>query len=352
MAQNNIKDRPLDERESSLLQAIVHEYINTGKPVGSRSFVHKYSLAVSPATMRNIMFDLEGLEFLKQPHTSAGRIPTDKGYRFYVNFILDSYDLSLKGREISVKEEAIKREVQLDKIFSIITRMLSTESHYAAVMLTPRFDFTVVKRVVLIPMDNNEILFILVTRIGVVLSKKVMVSANVTQDDLYTFSNYLTGELCGYTINEIKDTIFDRLRQEKTAGINKEMALDIAQLAFSESEEPRLYIEGMENLLKIPEMIEKERLDSLLSIIEEKSIIRRILENTLENEGIRTLIGKEIDDEKVRGCSMISNSYKIGNKMVGAVGVIGPTRMDYEKVVPLVDYTGNVVTEMLTKMSK
>ena len=334
------------------MQAIIHEYITTGKPVGSRSFVHKYSLAVSPATMRNIMFDLEGLEFLKQPHTSAGRIPTDKGYRFYVDSILDSYDFSLKGREISVKEEAIKKEVQLDKIFSVITRMLSSESHYAAVMLTPRFDFTVVKRIVLVPMDNNEILFILVTRIGVVLSKKVTVSSNVTQDDLYAFSNYLTGELCGYSINEIKDTIFDRLRQEKSAGINKDMALDIAQLAFSESEEPRLYIDGIENLLKIPEMVEKDLLHSLLSIIEEKNIIRRILENTLESEGIRTLIGEEIEDDKVRGCSMISNSYKIGNKMVGAVGVIGPTRMDYEKVVPLVDYAGNVITELLTKISK
>ena len=352
MAQSNIKDRPLDDRESSLLQAIIHEYITTGKPVGSRSFVHKYSLAVSPATMRNIMFDLEGLEFLKQPHTSAGRIPTDKGYRFYVNTILDSYDFSSKGREISVKEEAIKREVQLDKIFSVITRMLSSESHYAAVMLTPRFDFTVVKRIVLVPMDNNEILFILITRIGVVLSKKVVVSSNVTQDDLFAFSNYLTGELCGYSIHEIKNSIFDRLRQEKIGGVNKDMALDIAQLAFSESEEPRLYIDGIENLLKIPEMIEKDRLHSLLSIIEEKNIIRRILENTLENEGIRTLIGEEIDDDKVRGCSMIANSYKMGNKMVGAVGVIGPTRMDYEKVVPLVDYIGNVVTELLTKISK
>ncbi len=352
MTRENIKERPLEEREASLLQAIVHDYITTGKPVGSRSFVQKYSLAVSPATMRNIMFDLESMEFLKQPHTSAGRIPTDKGYRFYVNSLLDSYDSSLKEKEISVKEEAIKREVHLDKIFSIISRMLSNESHYAAVMLTPRFDFTVVKRVVLVPMDSNEILFILITRTGVVLTKKVTVSSSVTQDDLYCFSNYLTGELCGYAIYEIKDSIFNRLRGEKTSVVNKEMALDIAQLAVSESEDPNLHLEGIENLLKIPEMVEDERLRSLLNIIEEKNIIRRILEKTLENEGVQTLIGQEIDDEKVRGCSMVSTPYKIGNKLVGAIGVIGPTRMDYEKVVPLVDYTGRIVTELLTKMSK
>ena len=131
------------------------------------------------------------------------------------------------------------------------------------------------------------------------------------------------------------------------------MALDIAQLAISEYEEPRLHIEGIENLLKIPEMVEEDRLNSLLSIIEDKNILKRILEKaTWSSEGIRTLIGEEVEEEKVKGCSMVSTSYKIGNKLVGAVGVIGPTRMDYEKVVPLVDYTGRVVTELLTKMSK
>ncbi len=352
MARENVHTRPLNDREASVLQALIYEYITTGKPVGSRSFVQKYSFSISPATMRNIMFDLESMEYLKQPHTSAGRIPTDSGYRFYVNSLLDTYDFSLKEREISVKEEAIKNEVQLDKIFSVITRMLSSESHYAAVMLTPRFDFTVVKRIVLVPMGNNDILFVLITRTGMVLTKKVTISANVTQDDMYAYSAYLTEELCGYAVYEIMDSIFERLRQERSTYSNKDMALDIAQLAISDYEEPRLHIEGIENLLKIPEMVEEERLNSLLSIIEDKNILKRILEKAIENEGIRTLIGEEVEEDKVKGCSMVSASYKIGNKLVGAVGVIGPTRMDYEKVVPLVDYTGRVVTELLTKMSK
>jgi len=201
-------------------------------------------------------------------------------------------------------------------------------------------------------MDNNEILFILITRTGMVLTKKVLVSSSVTQDELYDFSRYLTEELCGYDIYEIKDTIFERLRKEKASGANIDMALDIAELAVAQFEEPRLHIDGIENLLKIPEMVEEDRLNSLLNIIEEKNIIRRIMERTMEKEGIRTLIGEEIKEDKVTGCSMVSTSYKIGNKMVGAVGVIGPTRMDYGKVVPLVDYTGRVVSELLTKMSK
>ncbi len=352
MTQEIVTDRPLGEREASILQAIAYEYITTGKPVGSRSFVQKYSLSISPATVRNIMYDLETLEYLKQPHTSAGRYPTDKGYRFYVNSLLDSYDFSLKGKEISVNEEVIRREVQFDKIFSLITKMLSQESKYAGVMLTPQFDFSVVKRVVLVSMDNNEILFILITRTGMILTKKVVISSSVTQDDLYNYSKYLTNELCGYDMNEIKGSIFDRLRSESAPGLNKEMALDIAQLAVSDYQEQHLHIEGIENLLKLPEMVEKERLQSLLNIIEENNILKRILGRTMEKEGIQTLIGEEIEEEKVIGCSMVSTSYKISNKMVGAIGVIGPTRMDYEKVVPLVDYTGRAVSELLTKMSK
>ena len=133
------------------------------------------------------------------------------------------------------------------------------------------------------------------------------VSSNVTQDDLYAFSTYLTEELCGYAMYEIKDIIFDRLRKENATGTNKDMALDIAQLAISDYEEPRLHMDGIENLLKIPEMVEEERLNSLLSIIEEKNILRRILEKAIEIEGIRTLIGEEIEEEKVKGCSMVSS---------------------------------------------
>ncbi|MCP4133299.1 MAG: heat-inducible transcription repressor HrcA [bacterium] len=352
MTNKAANERPLDEREAAILRAIAHEYIVTAKPVGSRSFVQKYSFSISPATMRNIMSDLEGMGFLMQPHTSAGRIPTDKGYRFYVDSLLDTYELSL-SEEIKIKEEEmIKRELQLDKIFSSLTKMLSLVSKYAGVILTPKPDLTVVKRIELVPLDGNEILLILVARTGMVITKKVIISVTIPQDDLYIFSRYLTGELCGYPLYEIKNKIFNKLRNDRLAGMNKDMALDIAELAFSESDEPELHIDGIENLLKIPEMVEKERLDSLLRIIEEKNVLRDILNRNLERDGVLTLIGNEIAHAKVTGCSMVTASYKIGNKRVGVVGVIGPTRMDYEKVVPLIDYTGRVLSDLLTKMSK
>ena len=348
MAGESIQEKLLSEREASVLNSIVYEYISTGKTVGSRSFVQKYSFSLSPATMRNVMADLENLGYLMQPYTSAGRVPTDKGYRFYVDSLLDSYSFSL-SEEFSIKPEMIGNEIQLDTIFQSITKMLSMVSKYAGVILSPQPDYAVVKRMDLIPLDNNEIICVIVTRTGKIINKKVVISSNPLAESLYGFSKYLTEGMSGHTLQEIKDKVLDRLRNEKDSN---HLALDIAELAMIESGKSELHIEGIENLLRIPEMVENERLNSLLNIIEEKDIIRYILEKTMGDEGVSTLIGEEIDDPRVSGCSMISTSYKIGNKNVGVVGVMGPTRMDYKRVVPLVDYTGRIVSDFLTQVSK
>lgn len=350
MRPDTLTDRPLDDRESAILNAIVYEYILTGKAVGSRSFVQKYSFSLSPATMRNIMFDLERMDYLMQPHTSSGRIPTDKGYRYYVDSLLDNYHMNYDQEKI-IEEKLIQREMQVEKIFESVTKMLSSVSNYAGVMLSPNPDFTVVKLIELIQIESNEVLLIAVSRTGLILTRRVNLSVRVTPDELVDYSSFLTGELCGYSLQEIKSKIFETLRLDRTSN-NRELALDIAQLALNESGDSSVNIDGIENLLKIPEMVEEQRLHSLLNIIEEKNLLKNILEKQVEKDGITILIGEEIDNEKVAGCSLVTSSYKIGNKPVGAVGVIGPTRMDYEKVVPLVDYTGKAVSGLLTKMSR
>lgn len=344
-------ERLLDERESSVLRALVYEYISTGRPVGSRSFVQKYSFSLSPATMRNIMYDLEGMGYLQQPHTSAGRIPTDRGYRFYVDSLLDSYDFN-ESDVPSMQDDQIRHELHLEKIFSSITRMLSSVSALAGIMLTPHPDFTVLKRIELIPLDSNEVLAVLLTRTGIILNRRVALSATLTQDQVYDFSRFLTGELCGYSLDEIQGEVLSQMRERADGTENRALAIDIAELVFSASDESKLFIDGIENLLRIPEMVEDVRLNSLLNIIEDSDILRDILEVTLESDGVATLIGDEIDHGQVGGCSLVTTTYRIGNRRVGAVGVLGPTRMDYEKVVPLVDYTGRAVSQFLTGMSK
>lgn len=355
MEKSSIPENILNERESAILRTIIYEYISTGTPVGSRSFVQKYSFSISPATMRNIMYDLEAMGFLIRPHTSAGRVPTDKGYRYYVDQLLDSY-VQIEDNKTQVKEifreELIRRELHLDKLFLAVTKMLSLASKYAGVVLTPNLDYTIVKHIELISLDNNEVLFVLVTRTGMVYNKRVTISAKVTQDELYNNSKYLTGELCGYSMFEIKEEIFQKLRSNSMITTNEEVALDIAELALSKSDAPELLIDGIENLLHIPEMVENERLKSLLHLIEEKKILREIMERSLYMDGVTTLIGDEIAGDDISGCSIVTSAYKIGNKNAGVVGVIGPTRMDYEKVVPLVGYAENRVSAFLTNISR
>jgi heat-inducible transcriptional repressor len=345
------QDRVLNERETAVLRALVYEYISTGKPVGSRTFVQKYSFNLSPATMRNVMFDLESNGYLASPHASAGRVPTDKGYRYYVDSLLDAYESVLESK-MNLREDYLKREVQLDKMLASITRMLSGASHYAGMVLTPKTDFAVVKHIELVPLEMDEVLVVLVTRTGVVLNKRITVSESLTLDELHKYSKYLTAELGGYALYDIRDGIFEKLRGEVAGKPDLQMALDIAQLAFAAVEEPDVYIEGIENILHIPEMVEQERLKSFLRLVEEKKLLAGIMERCLERDGVNTLIGEEIAENEVSGCSIVTSSYKIGNKHVGVIGIIGPTRMDYQKVVPLVDYAGHVVSDLLTKMSR
>jgi len=351
MKEGDSKDRPVTDRESAILRAIVYEYIFSGKAVGSRSFVQKYSFSISPATMRNIMYDLELMGYLMQPHTSAGRIPTDKGYRFYVNSLLDTYEFETNNT-FSFKEEIIRRELQLDKMFCSISKMLSLISCYAGVVLTPIPDFTVVKHVEVVPLDNNEILFILVTRTGMIITKKIVISTTISQEQIYKNSKYLTSELSGYSLFEIKMNIFEEVRNKKETNTNENIALDIAELALSGIEESDLFVDGIENLLHIPEMIETDRLKSLLHLIEEKKILINIMGECIKKEGVYTQIGEEIERGDISGCSIVTSPYRIGKKRVGAVGILGPTRMDYDKVVPLVDCTSRMISDLLTKMSK
>ncbi len=351
MEHNEFQTQNLSERESAVLGAVVFEFITTGRPVGSRSFVQKYSFNISPATMRNIMFDLESLGFLQQPHTSAGRVPTDLGYRYYVNSVLGSYELAMDHYR-SIRENLLKREFELDKMFVSITRMLSEISSYAGVALTPKPDFTVVKHIELVPLSPGLVLVVLVTRTGLVINKRISISVTLNQDELHSFSKFLTTEMCGFSLYDIKNRHLSEQRKKLNPDNEMQLALDILELALGEEVMQDVYVEGVEKILKIPDMIENEHLYPFLHMIEEKNQLSEILVNVMGADGVTTLIGKEIDYDDICGCSLITSSYKIGEKPVGVIGIIGPTRMNYKVVVPLVDYTGKVVSDLLTKLSK
>jgi heat-inducible transcriptional repressor len=264
---------------------------------------------------------------------------------------MENYE-STNYDNIEIDEKLLSGELILSKIYESVTKKLTKVSGYASVMLMPKPDFAVVKRIELIPADNNNVLMLVIARTGMVVTRKFSLSGNVTLDLLRDYSGYLTAALSGYSISDIKKGMFDKLREEKITGFNVGMAVDMAELGLEIDEDSDFKMEGLENLLRIPEMTQKDTLAGLLNIIEEKNILKSIFESTMENESIKTMIGDEIDDSKVKGCSIVAAPYKIGNTNVGVVGVVGPTRMDYEKVVPVVDYTCKVISELLTEMSK
>ncbi len=348
---SNINKRNLTDRESAVLCALVFEFITTGKAVGSRSFVQKYSFNLSPATMRNIMADLESLGFLMHMHTSSGRIPTDIGYRYYVDSLLESYNF-IMDETLRIKEEFLQREIKLDMIFSSITKMLSMVSTYAGIVISPKPDYTVVKHIELVPLGNNSILFIMVTRTDIVLNKKVSISEILSQDELHKMSKFLTIELNGFSVNDVKCNVLKKLRKKNGPNSEYQIAVDIAELALNSFDKQDVFVEGVQNILHIPEMNENNKLRSFLHLIENRDNLLTIMQKSIRQEGVQTYIGEEIEDENASGCSLIASSYKIGNNNVGTLGIIGPTRMNYKKVLPLVDYASKIVSDILTKISK
>ncbi len=196
------------------------------------------------------------------------------------------------------------------------------------------------------------LLFILVTRTGIIINKRISLSQNLNQDELHVFSKFLTTELNGFSIGHVKEVVLEKLRKNVDPYSEKQLALDIVELALQDTDHQDIYIEGIENIITIPDMVEGGYIMPFLHLVEDRSVLTIILEQTIDADGVSTLIGDEIEEEKVIGCSLITSPYKIGNNHVGVVGIIGPTRMNYKTVVPLVDYTGRVVSDMLTKMSK
>jgi len=266
--------------------------------------------------------------------------------------LLDTYETVAKT-DIEVREEMLAREIELDKIFMSIVKMLSLISKYTGIALMPKPDFTVVKHIEIISLTSNDVLFIIVTRTGIVIHKKVKLSSSINQDDLYKYSRFLTAELSGYSLVEIRQSLINQLRTITDVETSvRDAALDITELALKDEQEPDIYVDGIENLLHIPDIVEAEKLHEIVRFIEQKDTLRKIMDDLRQKEGVFTLIGEEIKDIAIPCCSIIASSYKIGNSPVGVVGIIGPTRMDYEKVVPLVDYTGKVVSNFLTQMTK
>ncbi|NCO82834.1 MAG: heat-inducible transcription repressor HrcA [Nitrospirae bacterium CG_4_10_14_3_um_filter_44_29] len=340
----------LDERDREVLCAIVQSYINNPDPVGSRFITKKYAFCLSPATIRNIMSDLEDMGFLRQPHTSAGRVPTDKGYRFYVDCLSShahQYENKVFLNEITRELKSIKNDV--DILLSETIKRLSNFSHYLGVALSPMAGSAAFNRIELLKHGSSHVVTVLFTDEGLVKNKVVDVDFDLPQRDLNRIASYLNSEFYGCTLNEIRSRIVEEMSEEKIlCDTLISRSIKICREALS-SPYGDIFISGFSEVLGLPDFSDVEKIKEISKAIEDKHLIIKLLDKLSESnkDEVQVIIGSENSLAGMKGFSLVAATYKEGSRRVGSVGVIGPTRMDYSKTMAMIDIAARFITKTL-----
>jgi heat-inducible transcriptional repressor len=340
----------LDERTRKVLYAVVKSYIHVPEPVGSRAVTKKYAFGVSPATIRNIMADLVEMGFLMQPHTSAGRVPTDRGYRFYVDSLVAEWDFRYKA---DILQEVYKRlEALRDNIGGLLneaTRTLSLLSHYLGIAMSPQLDMTTLQRIELIKFKSDKIAVIIVTDEGLIKNNVISLDTDISQRDLNRITSYLNAEFAGLTLDEIRIKIFREMVRDKSKCdrlIVKAMKICREAFSFPYSD---FFVSGLSEVLDLPDFADLKKIRELSRAIEDKHTIIKLLNEVIESDGVQILIGSENSMDDMKKLSVIVSPCRDDDRPIGLVGIIGPTRMDYEKAIYIVDATAKYITKILAE---
>jgi len=340
----------LNEREREILRATVKEFINSGEPVGSRSVSKRYGLNLSPASIRNIMADLEEKGYLHQPHTSAGRIPTDRGYRCYVDSLIERFRLS-KADEARIEKCYKPSSCELEDVMRMTSKVLSAYSHYIGMVFAPKLRSAQFKRIEFIHLQSERILVVLVSQSGVVIHKVIHMDEVMNQEQLNRISARLNDMLGGLTLEEVRDLILSRMAEEKMLYDDPlRHAVKLGQKAFEGAEEGDFYVGGTANLVSQPEFADAERMRFIFSTFEEKGRLVKILDECLRQQSVSVIIGSENQAAEIGDCSLVACPYCYRDLPVGILGVLGPKRMEYPRIMSLVEYTAKLVSRMLAEM--
>lgn len=337
--------RNFDERVQVILNAIVGSYIDVPEPVGSRTLSKVLGAGLSPATIRNVMADLTDQGYLDQPHASAGRVPTDKAYRYYVDSVVNLGDLpgSIRRRIDDVVGE---RGSSLEKTLEETTKLLAILTQFTGVVAAPKVNTTRLKLMEFIRVSENQIFVVLITQSNMVYNKIIEVSEDLSQEFLNSVSRYLNEQFSEQSLSEIRDQMLDSLLEEKEQ-YDQLLAhvVRLSKKAFDFADERALYVEGQFNILN--DLDDVPSIQNLLHALDEKISILNLLDRTLTEEGVNIYIGVENELEQLRGFSFVTANYGYGPHMLGSIGVIGPRRMDYLRVVPIIDYTAKSLSQSI-----
>ncbi len=323
----------LTERKKKILQAIIRNYLETGEPVGSRTISKYTDLNLSSATIRNEMADLEEMGYILQPHTSAGRIPSDSGYRLYVDAMMEE-----KLKEVDeLKEELLDKEEKLDNLLKQTAKLLATNTNYATLISSPTTHRNKLKFIQLSKVGGNQILAVIVAEGNVIKNSILPIEDEIDDENILKLNILLNTHLNGLSIEEINLGMIASMKQQ--AGIHSDIigdVIDAVAVAIHEEDDLEIYTSGTNNIFKYPELSDSKRASELINTFEEKQVLGRLVENTLSDEsntGIQVYIGNESPITEMNDCSIVTATYDLGEGMKGTIGIVGPKRMDYDKVV-------------------
>lgn len=342
-----MRETPLIQRELEVLTAIVEDYIAKAQPVGSRTVSKAGSMRLSPASIRNTMADLTDKGYLEQPHTSSGRVPTAKAFRLYLDQVMQLRPLPVSMKEMMASSLG-QAGYEIDDILRHASRVLSTASRQVCMVLAPRHSLARWRQIDFVLLRPGLVMAILVLQGGLVQKRVVTVAEDIGADDLVHFGNYLNHHFQDLTVSEVRARIIAEMAAAKRELSNLTgRAMQLAMDAFSTAEAPEVFVEGTLNMLSQPEFSDLGVMREVLGALEERTRLLEVLDKTMAEYRTVVVLGAEAHAADLGGCGLVSSPYGGQGAPLGAVSVIGPLRMDYAEVVPLVNYTAQLITAML-----
>lgn len=347
----------MDERSREMLALLIKTHIATGEPVGSRTISKLTREGLSPATVRNIIADLEDTGYLEQPHTSAGRVPSDKGYRFYVDHILEQTGLP-ESDETTIQFELLGERMgsnrpSADQLMSRASHLLSLFSESVGIVISPNIAYDIIKHIGFVRIGDGRILVITVSRAGLVQDRLVRIDEDLTQDELHRTANYVNANFSGMSLVAIRTELLKRLSEEKALYDRLlQNAIMLCERGLSENEqtEPDVFVEGASNIVAKPDFGDLEKIRDLLRVFEEKSRLVKILNECVGQifeQPVAIRIGAENSLPSLRGCAVITSHYSYGDQIIGSLGVVGPVRMEYARTIGVVNYIARLLEQAL-----
>ena len=325
-----------EDRKAIILKAIIKNYMETGEPVGSRTISKLPELNLSSATIRNEMSDLEDMGYILQPHTSAGRIPSDKGYRFYVDEILREKEIETE----EFKDLMFKKVDRLETLLKQLAKIIARDTNYAAMISGPTIHSNKVKFLQLSKIDKFKLLLVTVAEGNIINNKIIDIDSEISESEILNLNLLINTSLNGLTVEEINLSVMNKLRTD--AGVYSDIVdkvlREVAAVFESATDNLEIYTSGTTNIFKYPEISDREKASQLVNAFEEKDKLKEILAgvNDDDNDGIRVYIGNEVPISDMRDLSVVTANYEIGEGLRGTIGIVGPKRMDYEKVLKTV----------------